>query len=256
MQMKPSIWCPGFNASDPLAQGMAAYWPLWDGDGSRAMDLVGGHHGDLVGSPTWIGDGVNLSGANQWINTGASWLRSGDNDFTIWARCRLTGTSGDMTLFSDWTSEGVLLRYDATSNRWELYYTYQSSANLLWSDTTMEDGDWHDVAIFANSDIIAIVFDGVIVASQSTTGTYTPTDGGGFYIGSRPNEDTEWIGDVAAVAGWRRTLSPGELASLSLDPYRLIRHRTPLPLWTAATQGGGAPPTPTGMAAQYRRRIA
>ncbi|MGI5520330.1 GH92 family glycosyl hydrolase [Micromonospora sp. CA-259024] len=89
----------------PGTPGLAGvgHWSLDENEGTIARDTVDGHDGTLVNGPTWTaghsGAAVQLNGANQYVDTGATILDTTGNYSTA-AWVRLDAASGFQTAVS------------------------------------------------------------------------------------------------------------------------------------------------------------
>ena len=88
---------------------------------------------------------------------------------------------------------------------------------------------------------LTIWIDGVLKVDTGTlAGEIDSTDD--IHIGSNFVPNTYYLGKMGGVWLWNKSLAAGEIAELSDDPWCLIRPPSGIGIWTAATQGGGAPP--------------
>ena len=68
---------------------LVAYWPLDEGTGNVAHDVVGGFDGELVDGPTWISPGqvgagaLDFSGGN-FVNCGSGITAAPDMTLAFW----------------------------------------------------------------------------------------------------------------------------------------------------------------------------
>jgi hypothetical protein len=76
MLAKPIMRWPGINRQHPLASRLLAYWPIWEGAGSFAGDIVGTRDlaltnmdpgSDWTGTP--LGYGLDLDGTDEYLVT-------------------------------------------------------------------------------------------------------------------------------------------------------------------------------------------
>lgn len=56
-ELQQAMWAPGINRSQRIAEGLAGYWPFWEGTARTVMDVQNGNTGLLV----------NMDPSTDWV---------------------------------------------------------------------------------------------------------------------------------------------------------------------------------------------
>jgi len=214
---------------------------------TQCQNLVGQTRGDFSGStkPSWIGGqraGLNFpGGANTvgYLSYGAeTWAtdlgRSTSNPATYAFRIyRADSTDGVVIGRNDGNtiSPGWQISVFATSM---LFTHEQSTSNRQTSCAGLVNSSWQTVVIVDDGSLVSanvqIYLDGIKVAhsvDQDGIGTSGSDAAETLYVG-RGNANyglgnNGFFGTIDWVYLWKRMLTPGEVRSLTRDPYQLFR---------------------------------
>lgn len=122
--IKPGMWVPGLRRQDPLAKGLAAYYPSWEKTGSRAGDLVNGNHGTLDGGVTWAksdrGPVLSIQD-NQYVSLSRPIVFPDPNRLSIVASVRIVASGSQ--------NRHTILGHDNEADAIQLEVNAQSSGN-------------------------------------------------------------------------------------------------------------------------------
>jgi hypothetical protein len=211
------------EVQDPLADGLVGYWPL---DGSTD-DVIGGYHGEAMGSDPLTydagklgGAGVDLDGVDQFIQI------SGDEDvFDFGAPDEPTGfTISAWYRVDAFTKSWQCLVAKGEGNRWRVHRRGADAPAVFaanggnadvpaydGSEYPIDDGEYHHVVVVSvPEDRVELWLDGDLVS----TGPAPALENGAnpMMIGENPDAlDRTWDGGVDDVAAWNRPLSEDEV---------------------------------------------
>lgn len=245
---------PVLQRDNPLAWGLSAAWPFYEGNGKQLYDVSGNQNNSdsfSSNSPQWAGS--PFGHALYFTTTGIEHVAIPDapslnpSAITISALVSCTGGAGSYrTIFvkrADFDGQpwgAPYARYAARINssaQLECWINnggdfskYFISGVLPWASSP--DGSWHTVTIVYNGTLSAWV-DGVLLGSTSI-GDALLSSPYHFYIGSDNSVFSEtWVGYIADVKIYGRGLSAAEIAQLHYDPFAIYRPRSRL--WEVPT---------------------
>lgn len=248
---------PAFNRCNPLARGLVAYWPMWEGPGSGTIGDVANPDpkvlraalaGGMDPATAWKAGGP--SGGHALDFDGSSYVDLGSNSL-------IKGITGAMTLV-------VMARGRSSSvNSLSAMGTENGSNNRGFSFGPNNSGDWK-FAIPINFNTINVLSASLSVPTEWElwVGTYTPSvsqllykngvlvasDFAGIpasqYIGStqtvkigrRGDSEAKFLGRISYVAIYSRALRPSEIQHQFERPNDLLSLRRSI-LPTAVVAG-------------------
>ena len=214
----------------PAPSGMVAWWPF---DGT-AQDIVGGHHGTLLGSPAFtlgkVGQALQFDYVNDAVRVPAnSALDVGQGGgFTVegWIR------PNDLTLqhpIAEWNDDqGNIGTHFWTSHLGTDGQIASLIANIVDSNGTshgirsgpnlLTTTRFYHVALTYDkaSGIAAIYIDGVRVVEQNL-GSFTPRTSGHFYVGLRSSgtaTGNRFAGAIDELGLYARALTAAEIQAI------------------------------------------
>jgi len=209
---------------------------MWDGDGDKAMDLVDGNGGTLVGGATWAatekGGVLDFNGSTAGLSlpstltgatefTMAGWInaRGAFNTDVIWEHsANFNGSTGSFIVFLT-SGELRVSRKTATyyngGNRADFGNGWRHLA-VTWSEVT--DGSLCE----------RVWYDGIEQAvtpthTDATTGVAVPVQT--LYMATRATASLHLNCQLGPQAAWNRALSPGEIQQLYVEPHALTRYK-------------------------------
>ena len=213
-----------------IQDGLISYWPLDEGGGTTAYELVNGLDGSLNGDPTWVAGKVagalDVDGAGDFVSCGfdsllmpeqeialQAWVYvhdyvyyeaivanlhdTGDSEGGYWLGTYEGGyfgwgiTTVDQTLVYQWTPAVY------AENTWyHLVATYKSGEMRLWVNGSLENG--------------------IDLTSMTGNLDYTEAPDYGFLIGRYQDNDETYESNaiIDEVAVWNRALTPVEVDEL------------------------------------------
>ncbi|HUU15712.1 MAG TPA: LamG domain-containing protein [Sedimentisphaerales bacterium] len=234
---------------NPGADGLIAHWPLDEGAGNTAADIVGGHDGTLKGGVAWAGEGSPVNGdalsfdghsdgANHTTDPGTiNWVSVDPFDvvgpgITLAAWIRPEGFDvGDARIITKqktWSSSDIwwmLSTYtDGTALRMRLKTDDGGADNgttTMFSDTGyLEAGVWSHVAATYDGSKMRLYHNAVEIMSMDKTGTIQADPTAAVAIGNSPLGDPGGLrapfnGLIDDVQIYDRALSEGEVLYLA-----------------------------------------
>lgn len=120
---KPAPHGYGINWEDPLSDGLTAYYPIWEGAGSRGQDLVNNNHGTLSGATRVTSDrGPVLSiQNNQYVPLSRPVVWSNPNRLSLVASVRIVASGSQ--------NRHTILGHNNEADAIQLEVNAQSSGN-------------------------------------------------------------------------------------------------------------------------------
>jgi hypothetical protein len=212
----------------PAAPAPIAHWPLNDGAGTVAADVVGGNDGTLVGGVSWLADGGvsidNIDGSHIEV-AHADVLDFGDVDFSISMLIRYPAPPVDTDRWIIKGTHGA----PGTGNRYEMFrggdasvrFTIDNDAVgksrlMIDNDAAVTSGEWiHLVAVRdAANDLMSLYADGVLLGTQAD-GSGDISSGEDMWIGESTDETTTAMGgDMADVRIFDVALTEDDIAAI------------------------------------------
>ena len=257
---KPQPWSPGLNGRHPLAEGLRAAFPFWEGRGATVRDVVAGrlataYPGSSVTewvpldytASTHIPSTValrNIGGSSQYVDPGFIFDPAA-GPFTLALRVMpYTPASVNRLIAQQADGTGTGRSYFSY-----LYTTLELSTYLGGSNMS-------GVPLTANvENTIAVSHDGADLAfnqqgieTARNTRAMEPCDGT-LYLGRAKTPASNYFpGHFLAAYIWSRALEAAELALLHADPYAIFARPQSLtvqlagPAAAAEDLAGQAPP--------------
>ena len=223
----PALSVPSTSYGKTIdSTGPAAYWPLADSNGSTgSADLSGNRDtgafssvGVTYQTPSPVegpsGQGVTLNGG-QIISTQPQATPSAYSE-ELWFKT--TSSGGVLTRFGD-SPSGADAANDRllymTSSGQLSFGTWTGVTNVVTSQRSYNDGNWHFAAITQGSDGMHIYLDGAQVASSMITGAQSYTGYwqlGGTVTAGWPNQPSgAFSGSISDAAMYRTELTSGQI---------------------------------------------
>lgn len=269
-QPKPAMWAPGIRQGHPLAQGLVGYWPMWEGGGTRVMDVGAGAAGSIVGAAAWeqsvVGRCIELNGSSQYVNIGTPNRLGGAWALSAVALVR-PDANDDAEIMAQWSNDAGnrSFLFGKVSNK--LRVALQDSSNrIIVIDTisaVVAIGEWalYGFATDSGFSSVLVFVNGTQVA---TTEVYSEspvpplkTAIANASLLARYNTGTVtsfWDGAIACAGIWRTQQHSAMFSELSADPWSLIRPRARSYFYAAT--GAVSSKVPVIMSYLRRRRAA
>jgi len=191
---------------------IVAYWPF----NGNALDESGNNHNGAVYGPVLDKDrfsndssAFSFDGIDDYIEIGDTLLSADDSlqEYTLSAWIKTTGNSG--VILSQYSYSSTL-----PSNRFLFmvrngYIDYFKGGNSLFSQNTVNDGNWHHVAaVKSNTGLVTVYIDGVSDATGTDTISFWGTN---TVIGSGINSGSPFSGVIDDIRIYKRALSMSEV---------------------------------------------
>jgi hypothetical protein len=253
---KPPQWSidsgvVAYNASRlglPMPVGL---WAMWEKGGGLVRDLSGQNNDFSVISASWVPNGLNFDGANDYLEKTnidtTSWL-----DFSVsgWFSPTITFVSGEASnddIFSIHknTSNYVVLQLWESSGVFRIYkkiagiLTQISSTNASWTG-----GQWYHF-VYTQSSIsgMKLYIDGVLQADTSLSTASLSAIGAVNWarISSEYYSGTTYFhfkGKIDNVSIFNRALNKTQVQTLYTNPYGLIVDPYQIELLAYVAAGG------------------
>ena len=174
------------SESTSIMANCVVWWPLVEGSGSTATDLVGSNNGTItngawaaetVGTAADLGTTSNISGTGVNVSTAAT--------FSLWYKDSGGTASGPM-LFSlprsTGGADGVNIQHRGTGVRFTVYSTATGALSSATATFSINDGDWHHIAGTYDGANIRLYADGAQLATNTQSGAIGHLANGEFNI--------------------------------------------------------------------------
>ncbi len=219
------IGCGMFLASDAcggVQDGLISYWPLNEGSGSAAEDVMSGHGGTLQSGATWvngkIGKAIDTNNSGFVVIVEHADLRPNAISVQMWA---------SIDSFGNW--RGLVGNFQDNGSNESGYCFYTTSNSVAWyvSDGSFKTiaapavtaSEWvHFVGTYDGSYLRLYVNGDEVSGSPVSVGgsinwTYTPLD---MNIGRYHDDNENFASDarIDEVALWDRALTAAEVSFL------------------------------------------
>ena len=254
--VKPSMWCPGIRSGHPLAQGLEAFYPLWEGSGDRVMDLSSGAVLDTWSGAVWTpqpsGTAIEFDqGGPDYIQgTMPAWWSSFSTGTVVLMFTPYLRTAQAIFWLGD---KDTPSQYLYIGQAWadDLYYELRGAGGYELSRKTAGNE-----AVFNTPMQVALVQDGVqdafyvnskltatadVQPSTDRTAWFddiTAPDSISFGMMRDSSPAFPWSGALSLAAIYSRALSAGEIEWLYREPWDMITHPTKTYFFLTAAPAG------------------
>lgn len=272
--VKPPMWAPGLDYTNPLSYGLVTACPIWSWSGYP----LSGHVGAFVMDVSPTGNKAAFSGQPDWRtgNSGGAgvWLRTDNNQFAtfgtrasdlcanqftaIWYGAQHIANQGNFMAgqfdtsspYYDWGF------YKSTSTyKMSFFLTPSGSTVKTAGETTASNPTGVAQLIAGTWDgfNIRLYINGLLIATTACAGSAIQS-GRAFKLGGTWGSSAGY-GQYQhhAFAVYNRCLGQGEIQQWADDPYQIFRMPQRPELWAAATVSAGAPGTNLPAAMRYFR---
>jgi MSHA biogenesis protein MshQ len=217
------IACSDESSNDTSAVPKEGLLAFLNFDGN-ANDLSGkNNHGTLMGGAVASGNlvtGNNAADALSLPNIVMDGLV--DFSFAAWVKINtFRNESHELISGANATEDNVLIIwYNETENKWFMGINDGSSA--FTSDTRVEDGNWHHIAITRSGDAARLYLDGSVVSFVSVGTDQLDIDAGGLIFGQDQDAlggsfhvNDSWAGEMDNIRIYNRSLSDKEVGAIA-----------------------------------------
>lgn len=195
--------------------GLHGYWPMREGAGTVASNLVaGGTHGTLGGGAAWVNDPqrgtvLSFNGTSAYVAAGMiPRLGQTTTNFTWSFWYKQNALVGVNTVVLGNRSGGVqaplqFIKFTPTN------FEYYRGANIGFIPYSVPNGVWRHLCVVKNGSSLTYYANGVVVGSSTAGGDIEANP---LFFGGDPGAAGEFSnGLMDDVALWRRALSASEV---------------------------------------------
>lgn len=229
LEETPSVIANSLGAELAADANLIGHWKLDDNTGASATDSSGNSYtGTLVGNATWVngkfGSGVTFDGTGDRIGIDNSALNSfgsynAGTGTTVMAWIKTTATANQTAVSFGSSSSGTPLFNMTLLTTGVVRYQYRTDNNQelnagTWDTTvTVNDGNWHHVALRRSGNTFEIYVDGVLAKTGTSASTYNTLTGNTQTIGAWRSTSTsqEFNGQIDDVRIYSDARTPGEI---------------------------------------------
>jgi hypothetical protein len=245
--IKPPQWAidPGVVACNAQAMGLpmpVAVSVTWEGGGTP-FDLSGNHHWTFLGNSIWAADGVRTN--ENVIEIPTLFRTTQLTAFTFFIRVRFIAFGTTAMLYwygSDFRPSGIC-QMGTSGDYFRVKFSVHTDVNYYQPNSpyVFQNGETCNIVHRCDGATTKGYKNGVEIASLEMAGTLTTADGNfGFSDNAYPADIV-----ICSFAAWDQALSQSQIATISADPYGLVREPE-IGLWLYDTPAaGGVAPTST-----------
>ena len=213
------------NLQHPLMKGCVAWWPLTDGGGGIAKDLVGRNDGTLTSGISWANSSLgnaseHPSAGGQYISTGLD--LAGESAVTVSAWIRNDG-SGLGNTFGKVISQSHVGSFDTYINKTgnaSLAFDINSTTVYANNSDIPPIGTWFHVCfVWQQSVTQAVYINGVLSNSGTADSSVIGATTHNVFIGGTSALTRPWDGGIQNVRILDRALSESEVLQLYTNPW-------------------------------------
>lgn len=221
------------DGADPINNGLAGFWPLMDGAGSRARNAVSAQSAALISSPAWTARGLTWASGSYVeapANTAYDFVRGGTVSFWVRGLYASQITYGNLfSKASGGVTEWSLFREAATTAL--SLYSLAAAGQVTFAGALFQeimDGRLNHVCYTQNGTTATIYINGRSRDSKTITApTYQSLP---LRFGNDAGATGYINGQMQSVRFFNRALLPAEVARLGRDPWAgTARGRAPVP---------------------------
>lgn len=230
------------DPGNPINKGLVAWWPMWEGAGSKCMDISHktndgvsdrANNGGMTNGPVWAACGVKFDGVDDYISYPTD-IKFINRDFTIAGKMIINGAAGgpspEHIVFVQRTDVGgtgqPIVHLGTTGSApYNLKAVIRDNvgvATVLTGATSMSAGRAYSVAVTKTSSAIKIYLDGKEEASSShsLTGSFSAGVVHRFLGKTRYTAADQGFfnGSIHGLRVLLRALSEIEIRQLHLNP--------------------------------------
>lgn len=249
MIAKPQMWWPGTVRQHPLTVGAVATWPLWEGAGGTAQDVIHGHTGTLINHTpaSWIG--TDVGGALDFDGTSQGRINVPYNEalnlfdgVTVAVRVRpiigglrvIVGKPFAVTHTNPFYDWGVLITNAGT-------LTFRIGSSNTDSTGALSTDTWASVVVTASGKEWNWYIDGQLDKTTANTSLPSNTNSQDVRIGTRADGAEQFKGTLDIVQLFPFAVTAEWVSRWHADPYAAFRvpsiHRRHV---AAIVAGGGS----------------
>ena len=212
---------PRVDWSQPINNGLVAWWPMWENAGGKALDIAGkNNHGTLTNGPAWAGDGLKFDGADDYlVLPDMSSSFSSQATLNMWVKLRVNvPAAAPQTGFVYLGTSDVASHYPWTDG--SIYLGTFLAARQTLGDIGIDRTVWHMVTITSAPGAGSWKFYQNGVLYYSGTGDASVNIGTLGWLGRSQTTDTSFYldGKINNARLFNRALSAQEIQRLYQSP--------------------------------------
>jgi len=225
-----------------LWKGLVGAWPLQEGGGTAAFDVSGfSKNGTLTNmepATDWqaspVGYCLEFDGSNESVLADAvTPIGTGSFSVSAWVNLDVGVSNASAAIVSqgDLGSDEWMFRVSAADSANAKLQLYGAAGQINPTQTTGEfvqyKGSWvHVVAVRDAPSTDAIIYINGVEVGRDDVASYNLSTTKQIQIGCADSTAGRWWeGKITNVAFWHRTILPGEIVELYVDPWAMYRQR-------------------------------
>lgn len=247
----PTMRWPGLRSGHPLAEGLVALWPLWEGSGSGPGNIVDSKYrlGMPGNGPAWVGSefgstllfddanteylGTTPTPVSAPPFTMACWFTADDLTASLTLMSIADASTGD-----DWHDLQVRGTIGGDPIAAASRHVGAAAARATTTTGIVANEWFHGCGVWAATNSRSVYLNAAGKATETTAIVPVGIDRVGIGLRYDSTPAVYYSGHIAMPAIWNRALSDEEVKELYEDPWGLITPRRRTYLFYQAPAAG------------------
>ncbi len=202
-----------------LCANLVSHWPLDQNSGEEVKDVVGGHHGKIIGKAKWVkgqfGNGLQLTAPSNYVEVQKSKdLELSTLTLIVWVNFDSLAGRQEVVSYADsygiFADGGIFRALLYNGNNWD----------VVNGTTKIEQGKWYQTALTVAKNGIAIYVNGKLDAQLATPAIAFQDFP--MWFGGGPADNQFWLtGTIDEIELWNDVLPAGEIEKIYKNPPSL-----------------------------------
>lgn len=225
IEFKPSL--PVIDTGHPLARGLVAAYPFFEGVGDARLIELHGNHGTFVSGPAWevshpYGHGLRFNGSTDAVSM-PQIMDGAETEITLALLCKADNNSTQMLPFTyDNDGHFFFVRLNDAVNDEISWEVYDGGSAITTETTSFSTTEWRWIVGRAvENGNIELFVDGLSQGTSAFTTFATSASPGRHIASNRDASNNFFNGLISDVRIWNRALSVPEIEGISRDPWSL-----------------------------------
>lgn len=212
-----AVCMTGLTNKSTMGAELIAHWPLDQDSGEDVKDVIGNHHGTLIGGkavwvPARFGKGLQIEAPNQYVEVKKSEdLELETVTLVAWVNLSILGSRQEIVSYAD--SYGIF----AEGGIFKALLFNGAGWNVVNGVTPIEQDKWYQTALTVSKNEIKIYVNGRLDAKLATP--KIAYQNFPLWFGGGPADNSFWLtGILDEIEIWNDTLTEDEIQKLFESP--------------------------------------
>lgn len=214
-----SVCFVSLTINNVFSANLIGHWPLDQNSGEEVKDVVGGHHGKIIGKAKWVrgqfGNGLQLTAPSNYVEVQKTKdLELSTITLVAWVNFDSVADRQEVASYADsygiFAENGIFRALLYNGNNW----------NTVNGTTRIEQGKWYQTALTVAKNGIRLYVNGKLDA-EAVTPAIAFQDFP-LWFGGGPADNQFWLtGTIDEIEIWNDTLPSAEIEKLYKNPPSL-----------------------------------